>query len=47
MVEMGITGKCENCVRIDSGLSMDVLGQDAATNNKVDDFKMINGDVVG
>ncbi len=32
-------GKCENCVRIDSGLSMDVLEQDAATNNKVDDIR--------
>ena len=30
---------CENCLRIDSGLSLDVLEQDAATNNKVDDIR--------
>lgn len=31
--------ECENCKRIDSGLSLDVLEQDAATNNKVDDIR--------
>lgn len=30
---------CENCLRIDSGLSLDVMEQDAATNNKVDDIR--------
>ena len=30
---------CENCRRIDSGLSLDVMEQDAATNNKVDDIR--------
>lgn len=30
---------CENCLRIDSGLSLDVIEQDAATNNKVDDIR--------
>lgn len=30
---------CDNCVRIDSGLSLDVMEQDAATNNKVDDIR--------
>lgn len=30
---------CENCLRIDSGLSLDVVEQDAATNNKVDDIR--------
>lgn len=31
--------ECENCLRIDSGLSLDVMEQDAATNNKVDDIR--------
>lgn len=31
--------RCENCRRIDSGLSLDVVEQDAATNNKVDDIR--------
>ncbi len=31
--------ECENCRRIDSGLSLDVIEQDAATNNKVDDIR--------
>lgn len=31
--------KCQNCQRIDSGLSLDVVEQDAATNNKVDDIR--------
>ncbi len=31
--------KCENCLRIDSGMSLDVIEQDAATNNKVDDIR--------
>ncbi|PKK40011.1 DNA polymerase III subunits gamma and tau [Clostridiaceae bacterium JG1575] len=31
--------RCENCLRIDSGLSLDVVEQDAATNNKVDDIR--------
>ena len=30
---------CDNCIRIDSGLSLDVMEQDAATNNKVDDIR--------
>lgn len=30
---------CENCRRIDSGMSLDVMEQDAATNNKVDDIR--------
>lgn len=31
--------KCENCLRIDSGTSLDVMEMDAATNNKVDDIR--------
>ena len=31
--------QCENCLRIDSGMSLDVIEQDAATNNKVDDIR--------
>ncbi|SDJ03568.1 DNA polymerase III subunit gamma/tau [Proteiniclasticum ruminis] len=31
--------KCDMCVKIDQGLSLDVVEQDAATNNKVDDIR--------
>lgn len=31
--------ECSNCQRIDSGLSLDVIEQDAATNNKVEDIR--------
>ena len=31
--------KCHMCVKIDAGMSLDVVEQDAATNNKVDDIR--------
>lgn len=37
--------ECENCLRIDSGMSLDVLEQDAATNNKVDDIRELIDEV--
>ncbi|HSL87541.1 MAG TPA: DNA polymerase III subunit gamma/tau, partial [Bacteroidales bacterium] len=30
---------CHMCVKIDAGMSLDVVEQDAATNNKVDDIR--------
>lgn len=32
---------CENCKRIDAGLSLDVVEMDAATNNSVDDIRAL------
>ncbi|NLC66708.1 MAG: DNA polymerase III subunit gamma/tau [Clostridium sp.] len=31
--------ECSMCIKIDKGLSLDVIEQDAATNNKVDDIR--------
>ena len=36
---------CENCLRIDSGLSLDVMEQDDATNIEVDDIRDIIDEV--
>ncbi|MFZ2258099.1 MAG: DNA polymerase III subunit gamma/tau [Clostridiaceae bacterium] len=39
MIDGEPCNKCDNCLRIDSGMSLDVIEQDAATNNKVDDIR--------
>ena len=37
--------KCHMCVKIDAGMSLDVVEQDAATNNKVDDIRELIDEV--
>lgn len=37
--------ECDNCKRIDAGLSLDVIEMDAATNNSVDDIRTLIDEV--